>query len=137
MEVCSAAGFDDRHIAIHDVVFGAGEADDLLAARAVVVMRVADEKDFDVAEVEAERFDALPDQRHRGFETRIDENEPARRGDEVGAKVLAADVVEVSRDAEGRKRSEPCRIVLGGQREESGSEEREEREASSELSGLH
>ena len=37
--------------------------DDLRAARAVVVVRVADEQDLDVAEVEAERFDALADQR--------------------------------------------------------------------------
>ena len=42
---------------------------------------------------------------------------PARRGDEIGAEVLAADVIEISGDAEGRKRSQPCRIVLGGERE--------------------
>ena len=64
LKVGPAAGLDDGYIAVHDVVLGAGKADDLLAARAMVVMRVADEQNLDVAEVETERLDALPDQRH-------------------------------------------------------------------------
>jgi hypothetical protein len=60
LEVGPAAGLDDRYIAIHDIVFGAGELNDLRAARAVVVVRMADEQNLDVAEAEAERLDALP-----------------------------------------------------------------------------
>jgi hypothetical protein len=43
----------------HHVVFCAGLADDLGAAGAVVVVRVADEQDLDVAEAEAESTSTL------------------------------------------------------------------------------
>lgn len=64
LEVGPAAGLNNRYFSGHDVVFSAGEANDFRAARAMVVMGVADEKDFDIAEVEPEIFDALFDQRH-------------------------------------------------------------------------
>ena len=124
LEVCSAARFDDRNVASHYVILGAGEMDDLRAACAMIAVRVTDEQDFDVAEVEAERFDAFSDQRYRGFEVRIDEDKPARRGDEIRAEIFAADVIEISCDVEGRERSRPRRIALGNERG-CGSENRE------------
>ena len=63
IEVGFAAGFDDGDIAIHDLILCAGELLDLGTAGAVVVVGVADEQDLDVAELEAEGFDAFPDQR--------------------------------------------------------------------------
>ena len=47
-EVSLAAGLDGRNVGVHDVVFCAGELDDLRAACAVIVMGVADEENFNV-----------------------------------------------------------------------------------------
>ncbi len=59
LEVGFAAGLDDGDVGVHDVIFCAGELEDGGAAGAVVVVGVADEQDLDVAEMEAEGFDAL------------------------------------------------------------------------------
>ena len=103
LEIGLAAGFDHGDVAVHDVVLCAGELVDRGAAGAVVVVRVADEQNLDVAEVEAEGLDALANQRQEDFEIAVDEDEALRRDDEVGGEVFAADVIEIAGDAEGRK----------------------------------
>ena len=69
----------------------------------MVVVAVADEQDLDVAEVEAEGFNALLDEGRAGFEVAVDEDVALGRDDEIGGEVLAADVIEVAGDAEGRE----------------------------------
>ena len=54
MEVVVAAGLDHGDIRIHDFVLRAGVTLDLRAAGAVIEVAVADEKNFGVAEFEAE-----------------------------------------------------------------------------------
>ena len=65
VEVGAATGFDNRNIRRHDFVFGMCLAQNLGAARAVVVVAVADEQDLDIAEVEAQGLDALAYLRRR------------------------------------------------------------------------
>ena len=83
------------------------------AAGAVVVVGVADEQDFDVAEIEAERFDALADLRRGRCEIAVDEDVALRRDDEVGGEIFAADVVEIAGDAERREGLGPGGIDSG------------------------
>ncbi len=64
LKIGFAAGLDDRDVGIHDGIFGASEADDLGAAGAVVVVRMADEQNLDVFKVEAKGFNAFTNERH-------------------------------------------------------------------------
>ena len=115
VEVRFAAGLDYGDIGVHDVIPGSGELLDAGASGAVVIVGVADEKDFDVAEFEAEGLDASADQRDRGFKTAVDEDVALRRDDEIGGEIFAADVIEVAGDAEGRERIGPGRVRGGNE----------------------
>jgi hypothetical protein len=66
-------------------------------------VRVADQEDLDVAELEAELLDAGADERDVVFEIAVDEDEALRGGDQVVREALAADVVEVVDDVEWGK----------------------------------
>ena len=70
---CSAL-FHHGRVGIHHHELRAGHFLHLGDARAMVAMRVADENDLDVAELEAELLDALLDQRHGIFEIGIDQD---------------------------------------------------------------
>ena len=105
----------DRHVAGHHIVLCAGLADNLRAARAVIVVRVADEQNLDVAEAEAKRLNALANQRRGRREIAVDEDEAFGRGDEVRGEIAAADVIEIARDAEGRKGLSPGRVWICAQ----------------------
>ena len=111
MEVGFAAGFDNWHVRIHDFVFRVRHFVDLRAARAVIVVPVADEQDLRVGKVKAKCLDALFDLRGRRVEIAVDEDVALWRGDQVGGQILAADVVEIARDVERRERRGPFRRV--------------------------
>ena len=66
----------------------------------MVEVGVADKQDLDVADVETELFDTFADERRRGRQAGVYEDVPGWRDDQVGAEVLAADVVQVVGDAE-------------------------------------
>src|ERR1700729_606224 len=83
-EISVAARFDSAHVGIHDEVFCVSLAQDGCTAGGVVRMRVADEKDFDVAEVKAEGFDTVLDLRGRSGEVAVDEDVSLRRDNEEG-----------------------------------------------------
>ncbi len=97
LEVGAAAGLDDGYIGRHDFILCVRLAKDFGAAGAVVVVRVADEQDFDVSEFESKRLDALADERGRRRKVAVDEDVALRRDDEVGGEVLAADVIQTAR----------------------------------------
>ena len=113
-EVGVAAGFDDRHVAVHDDVLGVGFAEDLGGSGHVVEVGLAVEEDFGVGVAEAELLDAVADLGRRGLEVGVDENVAGGGGDEVGGEVAAADVVEVVGDLERGEGSGPLRLDLGG-----------------------
>ena len=107
LKVGFAAGFNRRDIRIHDVVFGPSEALDFSAARAVIEVGMTDEKNFGVAEIEAQCFDALLDLERRRREVAVDQDVSLGGDDQVRSKVFAAYVVKVARDAEWRERLHP------------------------------
>ena len=74
LEISPATRFDYRHIRVHHKVFGASHFFYPSAPRAVVAMGVADEQDLDVAEMEAELFDAVLDERNRAFEAAVNQD---------------------------------------------------------------
>ena len=76
-------------------------------------MRVADEEDLDVAELEAELLDAGSDERDILLEIAVDQDVPFRRGDQIVRESFAADVVEVAGDSEWRKWLGPIRTCSG------------------------
>src|SRR5258708_2720007 len=82
------AAFDGRDIAFHDHVFGARELFDLGTARAMVRMRVADQKDLDVRELEAQLLHARADERDRFLETAVDEDVSFWSRNEVRREIL-------------------------------------------------
>ncbi len=112
LKIGFAAGFDDGDVGIHDHVGCSGQLLDFGAAGVVVPVGVADQEDFCVFELEAELFDAGLEQRDVGFEIAVDKNVALRGGDEKAGQALAADVVEIAGDAEGRKGLSPRGIVL-------------------------
>ena len=79
----------------------------------MVPVRVADEQDLDVAELESEFLDAGANQRDVGLEIAVDQDVPLRRRDQVVREPLAADVVEIAGDPERRKRLGPVGRLLG------------------------
>ena len=107
VKIGAAAGFDDRDIASHDHVAGAGQFFDLGAAGIVVPMGVADEQNLNIGELEAEAFHARLDQREILREITVDENVPLRCRDQIVRQSFAADVIQVAGDAKGRKRLGP------------------------------
>src|ERR1700677_2686088 len=78
----------------------------------MVEVRVADQKNSDVAEVKPEGFNVFPDQRHILREGAVDQDEPLRRGDQKRCQVLASNVVHVPDDAIRGLRSAPFRVIL-------------------------
>ncbi len=102
---------------------------------AVVVVPVADEQDLDVAEVEAERFDAVLDLRRRGLEIAVDENVALGCRDQVSGQVVAADIIEIAGDAERRMRGRPCRIDRGVHLSNGDGESGEKQEAQRKIGG--
>src|SRR5262249_38330765 len=95
VEVLFAAGFDDRDICVHHHVFRPGQLLDPCATSAVVKMRVADQKNFDVGKLEAQFLDTLANLRHARFEVAVDEDVAGRRSDQIAGQAQAADIVDV------------------------------------------
>jgi hypothetical protein len=58
-EVLSASRFDNRHIGVHDHIFGAGQFPDPRRARVMIEVRMTDQQNFDVTKSKAQFFDAL------------------------------------------------------------------------------
>jgi len=87
-----------------------GKAQEFGASGVVVEVGVADEQDLHVAQMEAELGNTPLNKRRRHGEAGVDEDVALRRDDEVGGEVLAADVVEVVGDAEGRDGGGPLRV---------------------------
>src|SRR6185437_12064477 len=108
------AGFDDRHVGVHHHVLGAGERLDPGASGVVVKVCVADQENFDVAELEAEVLDARFDLRDGLLEVAVDQDQPVRRRDEVAGEGSGADVEEIPGDMERWKSFGPRRIDLPG-----------------------
>jgi hypothetical protein len=77
-------------------------------------MALIDQEDFDVAELEAELFDARTNERDVFLEVTIDQNVTLRRRDQIVCEALAADVVQVADDPERWKRFDPVsgRLLL-------------------------
>src|SRR5580692_378525 len=113
VEIRSAAGLDNRNIGRHDLIFRMRLAQNLGAARAVVVMRVANEKNLDVAPMQSKRLDAFANERRRRVEIAIDEDVAGRRDDEIGCEIFAADVVQIAGNPESRKWLGPLGIGIG------------------------
>jgi hypothetical protein len=61
----------------------------------MVAVGVAAEHDLDVAELEAQLFDRLLDERHIALERAVDQDVPLRRGDQEHGKAPRADVVDI------------------------------------------
>jgi hypothetical protein len=74
---------------------------------------MTDEQNLDVAEVEAESFDALADQGRQRFQIAVDEDVAFRRDDEVGCQIFAADIVEIARDPKRREGLSPRGVGRG------------------------
>jgi len=66
-------------------------------------VRMADQKNLDVVELEPQRLDTLANHRHAGFEITVDENVSFRRGDQVTCQSLTSDVIKISGNAKCRK----------------------------------
>ena len=109
MKVGLAAGFDDVDVALHDQVRGTRQLLHASAARVMIPVRVADEKDLHVTELEAKLPDTRPNLWDVGLEVAVDEDVPLGRRDEVAREPLAADVVEVLRDPKRRELVRPDR----------------------------
>ena len=56
----------------------------------MVEVRVADEQNANVAVLETQLFDALPDLRRGRLQVGIDENVALRRDDQIGRQIAAA-----------------------------------------------
>ena len=83
------------------------------AAGGMVVMRVADENDFDVGKVKAEFFNAALNDGYGFFVVGIEQNEARRCGDQIGGQKVGADIIDVAGDAEGRQWLIPVRREIG------------------------
>src|SRR6186713_203172 len=101
-----------RHIALHHEILRAGQGLDSRTASVVVPMRVTDEQDPDVRELEAELLDTRTNLRDARFEVGIDEDVACGRGDEVTREPAAADIIKVVGNAERRELLRPVDGVL-------------------------
>src|SRR6185312_11100710 len=115
-EVVASARFHCGHVGIHDHELCAGLAKDGRVSGGVVEVGLPIEKNFCVGPAEAEGLNAGANLRRRRFQIPIDEDVAGRRDDEIGGEVAAADIVEVSGNAEGLLRSGPFRIDLAMER---------------------
>src|ERR1039457_404405 len=123
VEVRFAAGLDYGDIGVHDVILGSGEFQNRGAAGAVVIVGVTDEQYFDIAEFKAEGLDVLGDGGDRGLKAAVDEDVALRRDEEIGGEIFAADVIEVTGDAEGREGIGPGGNRGGGDVDRRGEED--------------
>jgi len=82
-------------------------------------VRLAVEQGFRIRPLEPQLLHARANLRRRRFEVGVDEDVPGRRGDEVCAQLLAADIVKVIGDLERRQRRRPLGVDLraSGERE--------------------
>lgn len=112
VEVCFTAALDDGHVPVHDHVFRMSYLHDARAASSVIVMRMADEQNFYVAEFEPKLLDTLLNLRRRGREIAVDEDVSLRRGDQERREVPAAHVIHVADHAIGTELCRPVRIGL-------------------------
>ncbi len=104
LEVLLPAGFDDRHVAVHHHVLGAGLSLHLGTAGVMIPVRVTDQQDMDVSESVAEFLDTVADLRDRDVEVGIDKYVACGCNDQVGGQILAANIVEIGDNAKGINR---------------------------------
>jgi hypothetical protein len=76
-------------------------------------MPLADEHDLDVAEAKTESFDALLDRWYGRLEIAVDEDVSPGGSDQVRCQFFAAHVIEIARNAVGRERLGPGRVLRG------------------------
>src|SRR5262249_19707762 len=95
-----AAGGDHRGVLRRGQYARAGQAPHQRVPLDVIDVRVAGEQDLDVRDPEAERLDAALERRHVGLEAAVEQDVPARRGDQEDAHVPGAHEVHVAGDAE-------------------------------------
>ena len=137
LKVCTPARFDDVGIALHHHVGCTRQLLHSRAASVVIPVRVADQQDLHVTELEAQPRHARLNLWYAGFEVTVDEDVSLWRRDEIAREPRAADVVEVLRDAEWRERLRPRRTL---RRRDAGARNRRERreyESSSDLQNIH
>ena len=113
LEVSLTTRFDDVDVGVHDHVRRTCEPLDLSAASVVVPMRVVDQENPDVTELESEFFDARPNERNAPNEIAVDENVSSRRRYEITRQVFASYVLEISDYTKWRKWFCPLRPDLG------------------------
>ena len=75
----------------------------------VIEMRVADEQNLRVAELQSQFLHALLDQRHGILEPGVDQDISVRRNDQVDSQAFAADEIYVADDVVRWERSEVVR----------------------------
>jgi hypothetical protein len=112
-KVAAASGGGDVGVVLHDHVPGVGFAENLCGTGHVIEVGLTVEENLCVGVTEAKLLDAVFDLRWGCFEIGVDQDIAGGRGDEVGRKVLAANVVEVVGDLEGGKGRCPLRLDLG------------------------
>ena len=64
----------------------------------MVPVRVADEEDLDVSELESEPLHTGPDERNVLLKIAVDQDVPLRSGDEIVSEVFAVNILEILRD---------------------------------------
>src|SRR5215475_2986928 len=74
---------------------------------------MADEKGFDVSELESEYLHARPDKRYIILKIAVNKDVSLRGGDQIVGKAFAANIVEIPRNFERRKWFGPISISLG------------------------
>ena len=84
-----------------------GQLFDHRAAGVVIPMRVADQQNLDVVELEPELFDTGANHWNIRFQIAVDEDVTLWRRDEIVREAFAADVVQIAGDVKWRIRLRP------------------------------
>jgi hypothetical protein len=81
----------------------------------VIPVRVTDQKNPGIGELESEFFDTRLDQRHVGIEIAVDKDVALRGCDQIVRQPLASDVVKVAGNAKWGERFGPVGRVCFGE----------------------
>src|ERR1700737_850278 len=88
-------------------------------------MRMTDQENPDVTELESQFLDAGPNEGNARHEVTVDEDVPVGSRDQVIREAFASDVIEIPGDAEWRKRFGPIGIGLRARSTGRGEDRRE------------
>ena len=88
----------------------------------MIEVRLAAEENPGIGPLEAKGFHAGADLCRGGLKIGVDEDVALRRSDQVAGEIARADVVEIVRNLERRKRGGPVRVLVcpgeGGEKEQ-------------------